>query len=250
MNGVSCTQAGGILRVTLNRPEKLNAVNTPMLDELTARVEDAASDQIRAVVLTGAGRAFCAGGDLSGRNTHGAAVAANRLVRTIVSLPKPVIAGVHGPAVGFGCSLAMACDLVIAARSAYFQLAFTKVGLMPDGGASALLSATVGRPRALRLALMAEKLTAAEAFEWGMISHIAHDDEYDSLLSTISEHISAGATQSYQWIKRALTQASLSDLATLQELEAQGQTALVATADFRNAVEAFSRGEKPHFTGR
>ncbi len=139
MNGISASREGGVLRVLLDRPEKLNAVDTPMLEELSARLSDAAADDsIRAVLLTGAGRAFCSGGDLTGGDTKGAAEAAAAVVRAITALPKPVVAGVHGPAVGFGCPLALACDLVVASPAAYFQLAFTRVGLMPDGGASAL----------------------------------------------------------------------------------------------------------------
>jgi enoyl-CoA hydratase/carnithine racemase len=116
MNGISVEHDGTVLRIRLDRPEKLNAVDTPMLDELSTRLRDAAVDAtVRAVLLTGAGRAFCSGGDLTGRDTAGAAEAANRVVRAITALPKPVVAGVHGAAAGFGCPLALACDLVVAA---------------------------------------------------------------------------------------------------------------------------------------
>ncbi|MDT5315497.1 MAG: enoyl-CoA hydratase, partial [Mycobacterium sp.] len=158
MNGVSSEQDGAILRIRLDRPEKLNAVDAPMLDELSAQFERAANDgTVRAVLLTGAGRAFCSGGDLSGGDTAGAAEAANRVVMAITALPKPVVAGVHGGAVGFGCPLALACDLVVAAPSAYFQLAFSRVGLMPDGGASALMPGLIGRARTARMAMTAER---------------------------------------------------------------------------------------------
>ncbi|HXO50648.1 MAG TPA: enoyl-CoA hydratase-related protein, partial [Mycobacterium sp.] len=168
MNGVSAKRNGTVLRLVLDRPDKLNAVDTPLLNELLARLGDAASDDsVRVVELTGAGRAFCSGGDLTGGDTRGAVLAANEVIRAITALPKPVVAGVHGPAVGFGCPLALACDLVVAARSAFFQLAFSQVGLMPDGGASALLPASIGRARATRMALTAEKVSAAVAFEWG-----------------------------------------------------------------------------------
>src|SRR3982074_3289346 len=172
MNGISVGQDGAVLRRGLDRAEKLNAVDTPMLDELSARLGDAAVDgTVRAVLLTGAGRAFCSGGDLTGDDTAGAAEAANRGVRAITALPKPVVAGVHGAAAGFGCPLAVACDLVVAAPSAFFQLAFSRVGLMPDGGASALLPGLIGRARTARMAMTSERVTAATAFEWGMISH-------------------------------------------------------------------------------
>lgn len=158
MNGISVEHDGAVLRIRLDRPEKLNAVDTPMLEELSVHIRGAEADEsVRAVLLTGAGRAFCSGGDLTGGDTAGAADAANRVVRAITSLPKPVIAGVHGAAVGFGCALALACDLVVAAPASYFQLAFTRVGLMPDGGASALLPLLIGRARTARMAMAAER---------------------------------------------------------------------------------------------
>jgi enoyl-CoA hydratase len=221
----------------LDRPNKLNAVDTPMLNELAALLGDAAADDtVRAVVLTGAGRAFCSGGDLTGGDTDGAVHAANQVVQAITALPKPVVAGVHGPAVGFGCPLALACDLVIAARSAYFQLAFSRVGLMPDGGATALLGAAIGRPRAARMALMAEKVPAATAFEWGMISHLVEDAGYDAELADLLQAIADGPTLSYGWTKRALAAATLSELPATQAVEADGQQALVRTDDFREGV--------------
>lgn len=251
MNGVSVSQDGGLLRVVLNRPDKLNAVDTPMLNELAARLGDAgADDTVRAVALTGAGRAFCSGGDLKGRDTDGAELAANDVVRAITTLPKPVVAGVHGPAVGYGCPLAMACDLVIAARSAYFQLAFSKVGLMPDGGATALLGAAIGRPRAARMALTAEKISAATAFEWGMISHVADDDNYQDELTGVVQHLAHGPTQSYRWIKQALAAATLAELSQVQAIEADGQAALIRTNDFGIGLRAFRDRRPPEFEGR
>jgi enoyl-CoA hydratase/carnithine racemase len=250
MNGVCCHQEGGALHIVLDRPEKLNAVNTPMLEELTARVNDGADESVRVVTLTGAGRAFCSGGDLSGVDTKGSADAANELVGAIAALPKPVVAGVHGPAVGFGCTLALTCDLIVAARSAYFQLAFTKVGLMPDGGTSTVVLAAIGRPRAARMALLAEQVTAATAFEWGLVSHLVDDERYDAQLAELVSALEHGPTLSYQWLKRALTTAALSSLPAVQALEAEGQQFLHSTADFRNAVKAFRGRHRPEFRGR
>ena len=251
MNGISVSRDGGIQRLTLDRPEKLNAVDTPMLNELAARLEDAATDDsVRAVLLTGAGRAFCSGGDLTGGDTRGAAQAANEAVRAIAALPKPVVAGVHGPAVGLGCALALACDLVVAARSAFFQLAFSQVGLMPDGGASALVPAAIGRARATRMALTAEKVSAAVAFEWGMISHVVDDADYEFGLTEVIRAVAVGPTQSYRWIKRALAAATLSELESVQTLEAEGQTELVTTADFREGALAFRERREAEFRGR
>lgn len=250
MNGISVERDGTVLRIRLDRPEKLNAVDTPMLDELSSRLGDVvADDAVRAVLLTGAGRAFCSGGDLTGGDTAGAAEAANRVVRAIVELPKPVVAGVSGAAVGFGCPLALACDLVVAAPSAYFQLAFTKVGLMPDGGASALLPGLIGRARAARMAMTAEKVSAATAFEWGMISYLTSDDDYQSVLADVVRSVSGGPTSAFGWTKRALAAATLTELESVQAIEAEGQLALIESADFREGARAFRERRRPKFGG-
>ena len=250
MNGISVEHDGAVLRIRLDRPEKLNAVDTPMLDELSARLSDAAADDaVRAVLLTGAGRAFCSGGDLTGGDTAGAAEAANRVVRAITSLPKPVVAGVQGGAVGLGCALALACDLVVAAPSAFFQLAFTRVGLMPDGGTSVLLPGLIGRARAARMAMTAERVSAATAFEWGMVSHIASENDYESLLEDVLQSVACGPTLSFGWTKRALAAATLGGLEAVQAVEAQGQLALIDTADFREGARAFRERRTPNFRG-
>lgn len=250
INGVSANRIGAVLRLVLDRPEKLNAVDTPMLNELLDRLLTAADDgSIRVVQLCGAGKAFCSGGDLTGANTQGAVPAANKVIRVLTTLPKPVIAGVHGPAVGIGCPLALACDLVLAARSAYFQLAFTKVGLMLDGGASALLPAAIGRARTVRMAVTAEKISATEAFDWGMISHVVSDDDYDAELTALTDTLAGGPTQSYRWIKRALAAATLTGLEAVQEVEAEGQQTLVKSNDFRRATAAFREHRQPEFRG-
>jgi enoyl-CoA hydratase len=249
VNGISASRDGGVLRILLDRPDKLNAVNTPMLDELEARLSEAADTSVRAVLLTGAGRAFCSGGDLTGGDTAGAADAANRVVLAIARLPKPVVAGVHGPAVGFGCPLALACDLVVAARSAFFQLAFSRVGLMPDGGTSALLPAAIGRARAARMALTGEKISAATAFEWGMISHLTSDDGYHTTVEEVLQSVARGPTAALEWTKRALAVATLGELESVQAIEADGQAALIDTEDFRGGARAFQEGRQPDFRG-
>jgi enoyl-CoA hydratase len=250
VNGISVEHDGAVLRIRLDRPEKLNAVDTPMLDELSAHLCGAEADEsVRAVLLTGAGRAFCSGGDLTGGDTAGAADAANQVVRAIVELPKPVVAGVHGAAVGFGCALALACDLVVAAPSAYFQLAFSRVGLMPDGGASALLPGLIGRARTTRMAMTAERVSAATAFEWGMISHITSADDYESVLEDVLQSVACGPTLSLGWTKRALAAATLGELEAVQAIEAEGQLALIDTGDFREGARAFREGRTPDFRG-
>lgn len=250
VNGISIEHDGQVLRIRLDRPEKLNAVDTPMLDELSAHICGAEADEsVRAVLLIGAGRGFCSGGDLTGGDIAGAADAANRVVRAITSLPKPVVAGVHGGAVGFGCALALSCDLVVAAPAAYFQLAFTRVGLMPDGGASALLPGLIGRARTARMAMTAEKITAATAFEWGLISHLTGDGDYQSVLADVLRSVSGGPTLAFGWTKRALAAATLSELEPVQAIEAEGQLALIETADFREGARAFRERRIPDFRG-
>jgi enoyl-CoA hydratase len=250
VNGISVEHDGTVLRIRLDRPEKLNAVDTPMLDELSAHIRGAeADDSVRAALLTGAGRAFCSGGDLTGGDTAGAADAANRVVRAITSLSKPVVAGVHGGAVGFGCALAVSCDLVVAAPSAYFQLAFTRVGLMPDGGASALLPGLIGRARTARMAMTAEKVSATTAFEWGMISYLTGDGDYQSVLDEVVRSVSCGPTSAFGWTKRAFIAATLGNLEAVQAIEADGQLALVETADFREGARAFRERRTPNFCG-
>ncbi|MDT5189197.1 MAG: enoyl-CoA hydratase [Mycobacterium sp.] len=249
VNGISVEHDGAVLRIRLDRPDKFNAVDTPMLDELQARLGDATDESVRAVLLIGAGRAFCSGGDLTGGDTAGAAEAANRVVRAITALPKPVVAGVHGAAVGFGCPLALACDLVVAAPSAYFQLAFSRVGLMPDGGACALLPGLIGRARAARMAMTAERVNAATAFEWGMVSHLTADADYDTVLEAVLQSVACGPTVSLGWTKRALAVATHGELEPVQAIEAEGQLALIGTEDFREGVRAFRECREAEFRG-
>ena len=250
VNGISVEHDDAVLRIRLDRPEKLNAVDTPMLDELSAHICGAEADEsVRAIFLGGAGRAFCSGGDLTGGDRAGAADAANRVVRAITALPKPVVAGVHGGAVGFGCALALSCDLVVAAPSAYFQLAFTRVGLMPDGGASALLPGLIGRARTARMAMTAERISASTAFEWGMISYLTGEDDYQSVLADVLRSLSGGPTLAFGWTKRALAAATLTGLESVQAIEAKGQLALIDTADFREGARAFRERRGPDFRG-
>ncbi len=170
---------GGALWLTFNRPEVFNAFSGELSVALADRLEDAAAnDDVRVVVLTGTGAAFSAGADISGEDAVErfdvrALDAANRIIRAVVSCPKPVVAAVNGVAAGVGCSTALAADLVIAREDAAFLLAFARIGLMPDGGTSATVAAAIGRARAMRMALLAEPLTGREAYDAGLVSHVA-----------------------------------------------------------------------------
>ncbi|OFB36783.1 crotonase [Mycolicibacterium sp. (ex Dasyatis americana)] len=239
MTDVLTTREGDVLRIVLNRPEKLNAVNTPMLAELKRVLDEAAADETSVVVLTGAGRAFCSGGDLSGKQTNGAGELANAVVQAIIESPKPVVAGVHGHVAGVGCPLALACDLVVAARSASFQLAFSRVGLMPDAGTAAILPAAIGRPRATRMALLGEKVLAPQAFEWGMISHLVDDGDFEAELASVSRELVVTSGPAIARIKQAIRVGTMTTLAAVQADELQGQYALTETSEFRQSVAAF-----------
>jgi enoyl-CoA hydratase len=251
MNGVSARLDDAVLRIVLDKPEKRNAVDIPMLRELNAQLAAAGHDGVRVVVLTGAGGSFCSGGDLGGRGSGSEAITlANAAVRAIAELPKPVVAGVQGAATGYGCPLALACDLVVAQRSSFFQLAFTKVGLVLDGGASALIPASIGRARAARMAMLAERITAALAFDWGMISHLVDDDAYDTELASVVHELATGPTLALAWIKRELWATTVPGLPAALTLEADGQTAMSQTADYREGVAAFRQQRRPQFRGQ
>jgi enoyl-CoA hydratase len=203
--------------------------------------------------VTGAGRGFSSGADLQGSQTSGEGVsvqAANELIRAMTSCPVPVIAMVNGPAAGVGCSIALACDLMLMARSSYLMLAFTKIGLMPDGGATALVAASAGRQVAMRMALLAEKLPAEQALSAGLAAMVYDDDELVSQGEALAARLAAGATLSLAHSKRAINAATLIELENALEREAVGQGELGRSADFEEGVSAFRERRSPVFTGR
>ena len=176
VDGLMITLADGVLSITMNRPDSLNSLTEAMLSGIADAVERAADDdRVRVVRLGGAGRGFSSGAGIGEEDQKGGGTSsptkiideANRAVRALTALPKPAVAVVHGPAAGVAASLALGCDVVLASENAFFMLAFTKIGLMPDGGASALVAAAVGRIRAMRMALLAERIPAREALDWG-----------------------------------------------------------------------------------
>lgn len=248
---------GGVLSVTLNRPDSLNSLNAPMLRTLADVLEHAADDtRVRVVRLSGAGRGFSSGAGISAEDQSNrrpdspdeVLIEANRAVRAIVSLPKPVVAVVHGPAAGVGVSLALACDVVLASEKAFFLLAFTKIGLMPDGGASALVAAAVGRIRAMRMALLAERISAAEAFDFGLVSAVYPADELEAGAAGVIEKLVSGPAVALRKTKQAINAATLTELDDAIGRESDGQRILLTSKDFREGTRAFQEHRSPNFT--
>ncbi len=247
--------ADGALWVTLNRPEVFNALSAEMADELASLVEEAtARDDVRVVVITGAGAAFSTGADISGASAHEhfdvtALDRANRIIRAIVQLDKPVVAAVNGIAAGVGCSAALAADIVVASESAAFLLAFARIGLMPDGGATATVAASIGRARAMRMGLLAEPLSAREAYDAGLVTHVATDADFQDTVATIVRRLAASAPLAMAATKKAVNAATLHQLEGALERERTGQTLLLRTDDVAEGMRAFSEKRKPSFGG-
>lgn len=249
-------RSDGVLRLTFNRPQVLNAVSADSSDLFSQVMEDAVTDDaVRVVLLTGNGAAFSAGADLSSPDAidhldHTSLERANRAIRAIVALDKPVVAAVNGPAAGVGCSIALACDLAVAHPDASFFLAFTRLGLMPDGGSSATAAASVGRARAMRMALLAEPLSAQEAYDAGLVSHLAAStEEFETTTEKVVRRLARGAPLALAATKKAVNAATLGHLAEVLENELRGQSMLLRTDDASEGIRAFIEGRRPGFTG-
>ena len=255
-SGLTVTLADNVLSVTLNRPESLNSLTEEMLVGLADTMERAATDpRVKVVRLGGAGRGFSSGAGIGkGDQANATAIpsrvidAANRAVRAIVALPHPVVAVVQGAAAGLGVSLALACDVVLASDAAFFMLAFTKIGLMPDGGASALIAAAAGRLRAMRMALLAERISAAEALQWGLVTAVYPAEEFDAEVNQVLAGLVAGPAVAYRKTKDAINAATLTELEAALEREKQGQSMLLGSGDFFEGTAAFQERRQPNFT--
>lgn len=255
-DGLTVELDGAVLTVTMNRPETLNSLTEGMLDGIADAFETAATDpRVKVARLQGAGRGFCSGAGLAGDERAGrgddATIiidAANRAVRAITALPRPVVAVVHGPVAGVGVSLALACDLVLASDAAYFLLAFTRIGLMPDGGASALVAAAIGRTRAMRMALLAEKLPAADAVEWGLASAVYPAASFDADVDEVVGRLLAGPAVAYAKTKHSINEATLTELDAAMARERSGQSQLLRAPDLAEGITAFHERRAPKFT--
>jgi 2-(1,2-epoxy-1,2-dihydrophenyl)acetyl-CoA isomerase len=254
-------QSGAVGRLTLNRPDTLNAWTAQFGAELRGVVEgEAAQDSIRAVLVTGAGRGFSSGADL--KAGFDAAADGRPDVRKelhdiyhpviagIRRLPKPVVAAVNGPAVGIGCSLALACDLIMAAESAYFGLAFVNIGLMPDGGSTAFVPPAVGRARAFQMAFLGERVQARRALEWGLVNWVVPDGKLIDEAVALADRLGRGPTRSYASSKEALNSSIYGQLDSQLDLEAELQHALARTDDFLEGTAAFVQKRVPEFKGQ
>jgi 2-(1,2-epoxy-1,2-dihydrophenyl)acetyl-CoA isomerase len=245
--------------ITLNRPQRLNACNEAMLTALNAALAEAeAETSCRALLLTGAGRAFCTGQDLGDRlakpdeNVVGGAQEYfyNPLIRKLRALPFPVVAAVNGVAAGAGANIALACDIVLAARSASFIQSFARIGLIPDSGGTWMLPRLIGPARARALMLLAEPLSAEKAEAWGMIWKMVDDTALMNEAEKLCIHFAAAPAEALALIKSALDAAWDNDLTTQLDLERNLQHAASLTADYAEGVRAFVEKRPPRFSGR
>lgn len=253
--GMTVTTDDGVLRLTLDRPGHMNALTADMTDRLADEIEQGAvREDVRVVLLRGTGRAFTAGADIGGHEAHEqfdvtSLDRANRVVRAIAGSPKPCVAAVNGVAAGVGCSIAVACDLVVAAGSASFLLAFSRIGLMPDGGASATVAASAGRARAMRMALLGEALSGQEAYDAGLATHLAADEDFDEVVEELVGRLVAGPPLAFAATKKAINTATLHGLEGALERERRGQTVLLRTEDAAEGMRAFGAKRRPVFRG-
>ena len=253
-------QDGGVLTITMNRPEVLNAFNNAMLAELTEAVEAAAQDEsVRCVVLTGAGRAFGSGQDLrslAGGRASGATGKMSehlqkyhRVVLAIHNMPKPVVAAVHGHAAGISCNIALACDMRIAADDARFIEAFARIGLVPDGGGGYFLPRLIGVGKAMEMAMLADEMSGPEAERIGLVNKCVPLAEFQAATSALAQRLANGPTRAYGLIKKLIYTSAESDLQTSLHLEGELQDMALETEDHQNAVAAFLQKRLPEYKG-
>lgn len=255
MAEVEVSRDGGVQTITLNRPDKLNAFTRTLHAELQGALEEARDPAVRAVVITGAGRGFSAGQDLTAFAEGGDVAAMLRAtyhvnVRAIRSLEKPVIAGVNGVCAGAGLSLACACDIRLASDAAFFVPGFVGIGLIPDSGGTYFLQRLLGTARAFEWMTSNRRLTAAEAQAWGLVSEVVEAESFAARLAERAAELAAGPTRAIAWTKRLYDEAATSTLEEQLEREAETQVEAAQTADFREGVAAFGEKREARFSGR
>jgi len=255
MAEVETTRDGAVLTITLNRPDVLNAFNADMHRALAAALKEARAPEVRAVLVTGAGRGFCVGQDLTEfREAPGdigdrLRAGYHPTILALRSLEKPVLAAVNGPAAGAGLSLALACDLRLAADSASFVPAFVSIGLVPDSGGTFFTRRLLGYARAFEWLAMGRKLTAAEAHAWGLVSEVVEVDRLPERAAELAAELAALPTRAIGMTKRLLDHAETATLEEQLEREAQLQSVATQTDDFREGVAAFLEKRLPRFSG-
>ncbi|MBO6827102.1 MAG: enoyl-CoA hydratase/isomerase family protein [Sneathiella sp.] len=245
----------GVAKITLNRPEKMNTFNPKMFDELRDVMPTLESEEVRAVLITGEGRAFGAGADLTdGEGPLDVRSALeknyNPLIRFLTSLPKPVVSAVNGPAAGASVSLALSADICVAAKSAYFLQAFCHIGLVPDAGGTFFLPRKVGATKAMGMALLGDKIPAEEAEDMGLIWKVYDDDKLMIEATNLAERFAKGPTKGLGMIKKAIRAGVTNDLSTQLDLEVELQEAAAQTEDFAEGVQAFAQKRAPNFKGK
>lgn len=239
-----------VLTITWNAPDRLNSLNEGMLVAAAEAIETAGED-VRCVLITGSGRAFGAGAALGGEFDGGSTLAAiNRLVRTITTTPIPVVTGLNGLAAGVSASIALAGDVTLARRSAYFLLAFVNIGLMPDGGATELVAASVGRARAMSMAMLGQRLPAEDAVAAGLVHAVVDDDDFDAELAALVQQIAQGPTAALALMKAAINATTIRTLDEALDRETEGQTRLFDTYDVAEGTSAFTQKRAAKFQGR
>ena len=249
----------GIATITLNRPDVFNAFNDEQSYELQDALKQVARDAaVRVVVLTGAGKAFCSGQDLkaiadsTGKRDLSESLHKryNPIIRAMRALPKPIIARVNGVAAGAGCSLALACDLVVAAESAKFIEVFVNVGLVLDSGSSYFLPRLVGSARAFDMSTMGSRVSAQQAYDWGMVNKVTPDAELDAAVAVYTDYYKSAPTKAIAMMKKMLNKSFNSDLDSMLDYEAYCQKIAGNSADYKEGVTAFNEKRKPNFTGQ
>jgi 2-(1,2-epoxy-1,2-dihydrophenyl)acetyl-CoA isomerase len=259
-SGLGVSRDGAAVRIEFRRPDVLNAMDgdtsIALRDLVRSLGED---DSVRAVLLTGQGRAFCAGADIAERFTdpdsraqieRGLHEVTTPTILALRTMPKPVIAAVNGPAAGIGCSLALASDIVLAAESAYFLLAFANIGLTTDGGASLIVAARAGLGRAMVMGLLAERVPARDALAWGLADRVVDDADLPGVADELVLRLAGGPTRSYAATKEAVNRAVLGGLPDALATEARLQGDMSRTADFAEGADAFLGTRRPDFSGR